>query len=144
MSLGAGLAIALACALAAVIYGIVSIRWVLAKPAGNERMQAIAAAIQQGAKAYLNRQYTTIAIVGVILFLVLGLVLDWLTAFGFLVGALLSGATGYIGMSISVRANVRTAQAANDGMNAALSVAFRGAGVAGRSAVLRRRPLDLR
>ncbi len=123
--------IALICSVVAILYGIVSVRWILAQPEGNERMREIAAAIQQGASAYLNRQYTTIGVVGVILFIVLGLALDWYTGFGFLIGALFSGAAGYIGMNISVRANLRTAEAANRGMNAALTVAFRGGAITG-------------
>ena len=126
-----GIWFALICAAIAIVYGVVSINWILAQPSGNARMQEIASAIQTGALAYLNRQYTTIGIVGVILFIVIGFALGWATAWGFALGAALSGATGYIGMNVSVRANVRTAEAARTGLNEALTVAFRGGAITG-------------
>ena len=104
--------LALGSALVAVIYGLLTTTWVLGKPTGSEKMQKIAAAIQEGAQAYMNRQYSTIAVVGVVLFLVVGLALDWATAVGFAIGAVFSGMAGYIGLFVSVRANVRTAEAA--------------------------------
>ena len=124
---------ALTASAVAISCGIIFALAILKKPAGSEKMQEIAGAIQEGANAFLNRQYLTISIVGVLIFLVLGFALSdhWRTAGGFLVGAILSGLTGYIGMNISVRANVRTAQAAYSGMNAALTTAFTGGAVTG-------------
>jgi K(+)-stimulated pyrophosphate-energized sodium pump len=115
----------------AVIYGLLTTTWVLGKPAGNEKMQSIAAAIQEGAKAYMNRQYTAIGIVGVVLFVVVGWALNWPTAIGFAIGAVFSSLAGYIGMFVSVRANVRTAEAARSGVSPALQIAFRGGAITG-------------
>ncbi|MBN9532373.1 MAG: sodium-translocating pyrophosphatase [Alphaproteobacteria bacterium] len=125
------LELVLACGVLAVLYGAWTVRSVLAQSAGNERMQEIAAAIQEGAAAYLNRQYTTIGIAGVAIFIIAFLLFSWHVAVGFLIGAVFSGLAGYIGMNVSVRANVRTAEASRQGLAAGLSLAFRSGAVTG-------------
>ena len=127
----AGITIAILCSLAALAYGFYSIKWVMSKPEGNDKMREIAQAIQEGSSAYFKRQYGAIAAVGVVLFIALFIFLDGLTAVGFAIGALLSGVAGFVGMYVSVRANVRTAQAAHEGLNPAMQVAFRSGAITG-------------
>src|SRR3954468_14019760 len=125
------LTLVLACGVIALVYGGWLVQSLLARSPGTPEMQAIAAAIQEGAAAYLNRQYTTIAIAGAVIFVAAFAVLGWQVAVGFLIGSTLSGAAGYVGMNVSVRANVRTAEAARHGLAEGLSVAFRSGAVTG-------------
>src|SRR6202051_800987 len=119
------------CGALAIVYAIWATRSVLAADAGNEKMQEIAAAIREGAQAYLKRQYSTIAVVGIVIFFIVGYFLGWLVAIGFVVGAMLSCHAGFIGMNVSVRANVRTAQAAISSLAAGLELAFKSGAITG-------------
>src|SRR5450432_1856215 len=129
--MSSALIFALVCAIIGIAYGAISIKWILGRPAGNARMQEIAAAIQEGAQAYLNRQYTTIAIVGVVILVAVFFLIGPYAAAGFTIGAVLSGLAGFAGMLISVRSNVRTAQAASESLAKGLSLAFRSGAVTG-------------
>ena len=125
------LAFVLVCGVVALLYGIWASKSIMSASAGNERMQQIAAAVQEGASAYLNRQYTTIGIVGIVICVVLVVLFDIKVGIGFLIGAALSGAAGYIGMNVSVRSNVRTAEAARQGLGQGLEIAFKAGAVTG-------------
>jgi K(+)-stimulated pyrophosphate-energized sodium pump len=126
-----GIILALGSAFLAILYGIISIGWIMKKPEGSDEMRRISGAIQEGASAYFKRQYTAIGMVGIVLFIVLFIALDTLTAIGFAIGAIMSGLAGFIGMYVSVRANARTAEAAKDGLNPAMQIAFRGGAITG-------------
>src|SRR5690606_13069480 len=116
----------------ALMYGVMTVKSLMAAGTGTDKMQSIAKAVQEGASAYLNRQYRTISVVGVVLFILLGVTLGWSVAIGFAIGAILSGAAGYVGMNVSVRANVRTAEAArSSGLQRALDIAFKSGAVTG-------------